>query len=210
MKVMWYYPRDWVGIAKEIVKKPGKVLVLGASDTGKTAICEFLANQGYKAGLNVGVIDLDIGQSHIGPPGTIGFGRLTQEIVSLSDIAPLRLYEVGEISPSKNPLLLLRELKELLRKVEHYDFDLIVVDSTGYIKGLGAYKIKEGKINLIKPDYVIILEKENEMEHLRTLLIEKGITVYEASVPHTISKKTKAMRRKFRTESSRRYNWNVQ
>ena len=47
-------------------------LVLGASDTGKTTLVETLAGKLAEAG-PVAVVDADIGQSHIGPPATVGW-----------------------------------------------------------------------------------------------------------------------------------------
>ena len=50
----------------------GICLLLGAADTGKTTLAAALAKH---AALSrpIGIVDADIGQSHIGPPATVGW-----------------------------------------------------------------------------------------------------------------------------------------
>ena len=58
-------------LSKDLCKK-GICLILGASDTGKTTLAEALTKQLVKK-QPVGIVDADIGQSHIGPPTTVGW-----------------------------------------------------------------------------------------------------------------------------------------
>lgn len=50
-------------------------MILGGSDTGKTSLVEYIANL-LVSKFKVGIVDCDMGQSHIGPPTTIAWGRV--------------------------------------------------------------------------------------------------------------------------------------
>lgn len=51
------------------------IMVLGGADTGKTTLIEYLADL-LANKFSVGIVDCDTGQSHIGPPTTIAWGRV--------------------------------------------------------------------------------------------------------------------------------------
>ena len=82
---------DWADkIAQELLNpgliQTGVCLVLGAADTGKTTLAEAIARRAASSG-PVGVIDADIGQSHIGPPTTVGWALVDRPDVSFSQLA---------------------------------------------------------------------------------------------------------------------------
>ncbi len=81
---------DWAqGIARGLVAGhvvgEGVCLLLGAADTGKTSLVLALANE-LSAQRPVGIVDADIGQSHIGPPTTVGC-RITGARKDCGDLA---------------------------------------------------------------------------------------------------------------------------
>ena len=63
---------DWRKLASQVVKPQQIVLVIGATDAGKSTFCRFLADVALAKGCKVACVDADIGQSQIGPPTTIG------------------------------------------------------------------------------------------------------------------------------------------
>ena len=63
---------DWRKLASWVVKPQQIVLVIGATDAGKSTFCRFLADFALAKGFKVACVDADIGQSQIGPPTTIG------------------------------------------------------------------------------------------------------------------------------------------
>ncbi|MBI4723035.1 MAG: ribonuclease HII [Candidatus Stahlbacteria bacterium] len=65
--------RKW-DTCRDVIVAHGRVIVIGEMGTGKTEFCKWLVNAGLEKGYKVGVIDLDISQSNIGPPGSLGFG----------------------------------------------------------------------------------------------------------------------------------------
>lgn len=64
--------KDLCKACLERSRKKGICLILGASDTGKTTLAEALTKH-LVSSHSIGVIDADIGQSHIGPPTTVGW-----------------------------------------------------------------------------------------------------------------------------------------
>ena len=71
--------RDWQKLASQIVKPQQIVLVIGATDTGKSTFCRFLVDHALASGFKVACVDADIGQSRIGPPTTIGMKSFTPD-----------------------------------------------------------------------------------------------------------------------------------
>ena len=64
--------QDWRKLASRIVKSQQTVMVIGATDAGKSTFCRFLADSALAAGFKITYVDADIGQSQIGPPTTVG------------------------------------------------------------------------------------------------------------------------------------------
>ena len=56
---------------RDLMRK-GTCLVLGSADTGKTALVAAIAKYAAPS-WPIGIVDSDIGQSHIGPPTTVGW-----------------------------------------------------------------------------------------------------------------------------------------
>ena len=84
--------KDWADrIAQDFQRQGllerGACLVLGGADTGKTTLA--LALAGKIAGSRpVAIVDADIGQSHIGPPSTVGWAVVDNPEFDLSAIEP--------------------------------------------------------------------------------------------------------------------------
>jgi len=71
---------EWGRAADAILARPGVVVLLGASDSGKTTLCRILGEHWRAAGRAVGLVDGDIGQSSIGPPATVGLAILPADL----------------------------------------------------------------------------------------------------------------------------------
>jgi polynucleotide 5'-hydroxyl-kinase GRC3/NOL9 len=67
-------PDDWQHAADQIVASSHRrrvVMVVGASDVGKSSFCAYLASQLQGAGQRTAVVDADIGQASIGRPRSL-------------------------------------------------------------------------------------------------------------------------------------------
>ena len=80
-------------------------LIFGATDTGKTALSVARARRAASSG-PVGFIDVNIGQSHIGTPATVGWALVDNPRIDFSELAADGIDFVGDITPVSHPLQL--------------------------------------------------------------------------------------------------------
>ncbi|MHB9036141.1 MAG: Clp1/GlmU family protein [Armatimonadota bacterium] len=157
---------EWKETISEIASSPGVVMVVGGVDTGKTNFCMRLCNAGYASGIPTAVVDADVGQSEIGAPGTIGMALADREIESLSDLRAKRLYFVGSTSPVGHMLESAVGSKKMVDAAIALGARLVIVDTTGLVDGPLGRKLKTYKADLIRPDYLVGIEKLKEIDHL--------------------------------------------
>jgi len=157
---------SWEDIISEVLDKPGIVMVIGDVDTGKTSFCVQLCNAGYSAGIPTAVVDADVGQSEIGAPGTIGMGIADRVIESLSDLRPKRLYFIGNTTPVGHLMESAIGTKKMVDAAIGQGAKLVIVDTTGMVDGPIGRKLKTYKADLLRPDYLIGIEQNREIDHL--------------------------------------------
>jgi len=159
-------PGSWDELAKRLSKERVRIiLILGETDTGKTFFSTFLANRLLSYGLKVGIVDCDTGQSDIGPPGTIGLGVLESQVVFPSEVEPTALYFTGSNSPAFHFLPSLVGLKRLVDRGLTLA-DILLIDTPGWVQGDGARALHRSEIEMLTPDVIILLERNEELEHL--------------------------------------------
>ncbi|MBC7326538.1 hypothetical protein H5T87_00280 [bacterium] len=157
---------QWQEVGEKIAREGGVALVLGAVDVGKSTFCAAVAFYALNFYQKVAVVDADIGQSDIGPPGTIGLGFAHPEMMSLSDIPLSALYFVGDISPQGHFLDMVVGTEKMVRKALELGAELVLVDTTGLVSGMPARKLKSFKIEAIRPNHLVALQRGIEVEHI--------------------------------------------
>lgn len=157
---------EWQSLIRELTASPGVVMVLGATDTGKTSFCYELCMAGLEAGVPTAIVDADVGQSEVGAPGTVGMALVEKPVEGLSDIKPRRLYFVGATSPAEHLLECAIGTKKMTDAALELGAKLIVVDTTGLVGGWLGRKLKTYKTDLVRPDYLVGVQKKHEIEHL--------------------------------------------
>lgn len=194
----------WQSIISEIVSAPGVAMVVGAIDTGKTRFCFELCMAGLEAGVPTAIVDADVGQSEVGAPGTIGMALVEKPVESLSEIKPRRLYFVGATSPAEHLLECAIGTKKMIDAAIGLGAKLVVVDTTGLVGGWLGRKLKTYKIDLVRPEYLIGIQKKHEVEHLLIPFARVvGMKVKRVASPEQAKRKLP----EFRT-SKRRWNYN--
>lgn len=153
-------------MVERLVATRGTIALLGGIDTGKTSFGLSVAEAARAQGLAVGYIDADVGQSTIGPPTCVGlkFCRdlesVTRDTVAKAD----ELGFVGSTSPEGQLLPLVTGTARLVNHAREAGCEIVIVDTSGLISGAYAQVLKYYKLELIRPDVVVGLERGEELE----------------------------------------------
>ena len=139
-------------------------LVLGAGDTGKTTLVTGLAAALAARGIVVGIVDADLGQSDVGPPTTVGLGRVRRPIADLAEAELIGLEFLGLTSPAR----CMRETGDATARLVARAFDegcaRVLVDTSGLVEGHFGLALKRIKIDRVHPDLLIALQRSAECE----------------------------------------------
>jgi len=162
-----------------------KVLFIGGTDTGKTTLIKDIANFLFDK-QDVYIFDCDIGQSHVGPPTTIGYAKVESKIENFY-LNPEKFYFVGSITPSSAIIEFITGITKIDRYLNEKK-GKILIDTTGYVRDEIALSLKINKIEILKPDFVILLEKENELKKIEIFLNSTDIKFKKIKVENLPSK----------------------
>ena len=139
-------------------------MVIGASDAGKTTLVMTLAGELAALGARVGVVDADLGQSEIGPPATVGLGRVSAPIDRLSEATLAALHFVGVTSPGRDLRGTVEGARRMTARARADGLERILVDTSGLVTGWHGRLLKERKIAVLDPDLVLVLARGDECE----------------------------------------------
>ncbi len=162
-------PASWAKAAEETLSlpKPATVMVVGGVDSGKTSLCLYLANRALKDGRKVIIIDADLGQSDIGPPGTIGSCRLTVPVIDPFETCAENVFFVGVTSPSGGAVsVLVGGVTVLEEKALRRGADVLIINTDGWVEGEDAVRYKVGLAKQIKPSRVVGIQEQSELTFL--------------------------------------------
>jgi len=202
----YFMPGDWLEIANKILRDGRAVLVLGATDTGKSICTLLFANFWAKHGRKVGIVDVDIGQSDLGPPTTMGMVLINKPTKSLKEFSTDSLYFIGSTSPLNYFLPTICGTKKLVDEGKKKGAEIIIVDTTGLVKGNPGRTLKENMIDIISPSHIIALQREDELEHiLKNVNLTDRIVIHRLSPCTEVKRKTYFQRREAREEKFREY-----
>jgi len=198
----WYSVED---IPQTILERPrGPVFFLGGPDTGKTTLFKKTAALFLGAGHKVGLIDADVGQSTIGPPTTIGMKIAEGGLPDL--FRAQELYFVGNTSPVGHLLESCAGSRLMVDGARGAGAEAIFFDSSGLIQPPYGQVLKYHKIELLRPQYVVALEKGDELAPIISWLSRcRDIELFRARPSAEVRPKSTAERTKRRQEQYRRY-----
>jgi polynucleotide 5'-hydroxyl-kinase GRC3/NOL9 len=199
-------PSDWQATIEEIVRSPGTVMVMGQGDVGKTTFCLLLANAGLERGLMVGVVDADVGQSHIGPPAAIGMGVVERPLRDLGDVSAGALFFVGSHSPGGHFPRMAVGAAKMVARAKGMGLSFIVVDCGGMAMGKFAWRLAKGELEMVRPDHLVLLEKRRGFEVI-VEMTEKWnrLTCHRLGLPASVRRKSAAQRKMFRQKAWENY-----
>ena len=139
-------------------------VVIGEVNRGKTTLVARLASALFARGLAVGVLDADVGQSEVGPPTTVGLGRVTRPLERLGDAEPVALRFVGATSVVREQAGTVAAIARLVDRARRLRLTHLIVDTSGLVRGDLGQRIKQAKIDAIDPDLLIAIDEAGECE----------------------------------------------
>lgn len=158
-----HIPSDWSDLPLERMK--GTILVIGASDRGKTTLVRWLVRRLTSRGSQVGWLDGDIGQSTLGLPTTMTLALVKYPAEQLPE--PAVAFFVGATSPKGCMLPHVTGFRRLRDQALRSGADTVVVDTTGLVaENAGGGALQEWTIELLHPQFVIALQYGRELKHL--------------------------------------------
>ena len=159
-----HVPPAWQAAASEIFERRLRsVLVIGGSAVGKSSFCRYLTEALLARTVKVAFVDADIGQSNIGPPTAVTLGYPVSPL-DFSTVVPTAYYFVGSTGPIGRYLPLVIGTATLAREA-HGAF--VVIDTTGLVHESGRV-LKNYKIEAVRPDVIVSVERRNELAPIRT------------------------------------------
>ncbi|NJE11258.1 Clp1/GlmU family protein [Thermococcus sp. MAR1] len=197
-------PPDRFKLLERIISldRPARVMLIGATDSGKTTLLTFLANRLIDEGLRVAVVDSDVGQKGILPPATVSLAFPSDPFSSPSELSGEAHYFIGTTSPGQYIGEMAVAVKRL-SDIAAESADVVLIDTTGFVTGQGI-EMKRLKAELVRPELVVLLERSGELSHLRKLLSPYG-EVVTLSVSKNAREHSRGERREVRKEKWKAY-----
>jgi polynucleotide 5'-hydroxyl-kinase GRC3/NOL9 len=202
-------------LVEQAVRTKHTVLLIGGLDTGKSTLSRELLGAAVASGRPAAYLDADVAQKNVGPPATVslkivrGPEDLDPEVLANADA----LSFVGSTSPQGNLLPVVAGVAALHEQAKQLGADFVVVDSSGMVSGIHGQILKYHKVEMLRPDLVVGLQRGEELLPLLGVIQRFFATevvplgVHPAVVPTTVDQRAenreRAMRRYFSGELHR-------
>lgn len=179
------------------------ILVIGSSDTGKTTFIELITGI-VAPKFKLAVVDLDMGQSHIGPPTTIGWAKVSKDFQTLNSLKVEDFYFTGTVTPAGSLLPAITGAKLMVDRAMSAS-DKVIVDTTGLISEPAGRVLKHFKIEILKPDLIICLEWIDELSHIKEPFRHQAQRFYTLRPSSGVRQKSPAERAEYRYRKMETY-----
>ncbi len=160
---------DHKQLAASVADQGGVVMLIGAPDTGKSTLAREILRETAKRGKVTALVDADVGQSTVGPPGCVGLKwvRTLADLESISEADALRF--VGSTNPSRLVLQMVLATAALVEQAMA-TADLVLIDTTGTVSGVVGQTLKYHKVETCHPGLIVGLQRGAELEPIIGML----------------------------------------
>jgi len=186
-------PPEWVELASGLGDS-FRVVVIGGVDTGKTSLITFLYNKQVYRG-EIAVADLDVGQSEICPPTTMGLAIGGKPAPSLSRLRTDLVLPYGYTSPSYTISYALNVARKVAEQT--YSHKRLLVNTDGWIDHDAALNYKIRLIEILKPTLVVLVGG-NDYGVLLQEASELGAEIIQIREPRAVAKRDIEARKSIR------------
>ncbi len=199
-------PPAWDNAASRFLETGGAAMVLGAPDSGKSTLSRYLVYRAFIAGKPTALVDLDLGQSHLGPPAALGLGLFPPRFPGDDSLFPDALYFIGQTSPVAAVLEVTVGCRVLADLARDRGISHVVVNTSGLVQGPAAFRLKVAQAELLRPSLILGLAWGGELDLLlRAMAANNDSLVSRLPVSGRATRKTMEMRRAYREARFRAY-----
>ncbi len=185
---------DTPTLSKELfpyLSDSARIMLVGPTDVGKTTFVRDYARYLVSKGLRPWVVDLDVGQSDVGPVGTVAAAQASGEFTLLEELEPSLIEFFGYVAPSFDMGWYVSVLHRLAFRLK--DEAPLIIDTTGWVAGYEAFSLKLMKARLFAVDTVILVGKG--FENWRVPFEALGVRVFVVEPSSLVVPKDKSKRR---------------
>jgi polynucleotide 5'-hydroxyl-kinase GRC3/NOL9 len=198
-------PPAWEDAARRFSGSGGLTMVVGGPDAGKSTLCQYLVYRAYVAGEPVALVDLDLGQSHLGPPGALGLGLFPPRFPGDRGLFPEGLYFIGQTSPVGAILEVAVGCRVLADQARAQGATRLLINTSGLVHGVAAHRLKQAEVELLQPQLLLALDREGELAPLRRTLDRGPGTLLTLPISPCAVRRGLEERRLYREDRFRRY-----
>jgi polynucleotide 5'-hydroxyl-kinase GRC3/NOL9 len=185
---------DWESLVSKLIQGKGTAMIMGATDSGKSALAKYLIQELVSRNTAICLIDADVGQSSLGLPGTI-CAKTFLSLQDLQDYSYQKMSFVGTINPAQNIPSIIDTVKKMSSEcTERINRSLI--DTSGLVDGEIGERLKTGKVRALHPTHIIAVQRGNELEHILHLI--SGADVHRIIASRNIQARPLATRIRYR------------
>ena len=182
-----HIPADWAEALTDLVSAGcRRVVVLGATDRGKSTFCRLLRQRLRAAGRPAALVDADIGQKDAGPPATVT--RVRGGPQASEPGRPDGFYFVGAVDVRGHLLPVVVGTRRLAEAAG----EPVVINTPGMIHGAGRI-LQTYQLESLRPDAVVVLERAGEAGPI--LAGQRGFRLHRLRPSPAATGKTPAQRR---------------
>ncbi len=182
------------------------LMVLGPSDAGKTTLSWCLARALTERHRQTAFLDADLGQSDVGPPTTVGWTWYVPDLERERPVEAREIYFVGATSPADCILGTAIGTARMTQAARAAGAEAIVIDTCGLVSGPVARELKHALIDLLRPSFVVAIQRKRELEHILAPWERcRSITLERLPSPEHLASKPRGLRRRRRQEAFAAY-----
>ncbi|MEM1515300.1 MAG: Clp1/GlmU family protein [Candidatus Bathyarchaeia archaeon] len=200
-------PSSWERTCEKILSTSDKVevVILGGTDSGKSSFFTYLANVALSRRRKIALIDGDLGQSDIGPPGTLGLSIIKRPIIDPSSLQPDQIIFVGVTSPQRVVDRVIEGLVRLKDRALEMDSNFIVINTDGWVEGRDAVDYKRQLIRALEPNFVMIMQGKGDLTTLVNSLMKENFNLLLIETPEKIKRRDRETRKAIREGLYKKY-----
>ncbi len=187
--------KGWSELLEKIKKKECISIIIGTTDSGKSTLAMYMIRNLLSEKYKLAFVDSDIGQSSIGLPGTVCL-KSFKSLKDLNDLGPDRISFIGSFNPSSKIKQMIESTKRMVQNSKADGIKTIIIDTTGLVTGEIGLSLKTEKINEIKPQHIIAIQRHDELEHILSQV--EGTVIHRLNVSPYVVSRSRVQRIRYR------------